>query len=198
MARNLTTISGAVRAEDAASADGHTGIGALAVRKATPANTSGTDGDYEFLQMSAGRLWASATIDAALPAGSNAIGKLAANDGVDIGDVTINNASGGSAVNIQDGGNSITVDNGGTFAVQDSQVIADNATFTDGTSKVFVAGFIYDEVAGTALTENDAGAGRMDSKRAIIHVLEDGTKPWHKSKCFPRWGIRGLRLTQTE
>lgn len=33
-----------------------------------------------------------------------------ANDGVDIGDVTINNAAGASAVNIQDGGNSITVD----------------------------------------------------------------------------------------
>jgi hypothetical protein len=36
---------------------------------------------------------------------------LGANSGVDIGDVTINNASGASAVNIQDGGNSITVDN---------------------------------------------------------------------------------------
>jgi len=35
---------------------------------------------------------------------------LGANDGVDIGDVTINNAAGASAVNIQDGGNSITVD----------------------------------------------------------------------------------------
>jgi len=33
------------------------------------------------------------TISTALPAGANAIGKLAANDGVDIGDVTINNAS---------------------------------------------------------------------------------------------------------
>jgi hypothetical protein len=33
-----------------------------------------------------------------------------ANGGVDIGDVTVNNAAGGSAVNIQDGGNSITVD----------------------------------------------------------------------------------------
>ena len=32
--------------------------------------------------------------------------------------VTIDNAGGGSAVNIQDGGNAITVDNGGTFAVQ--------------------------------------------------------------------------------
>jgi hypothetical protein len=86
---DLTTIAGAVRAEDAASADGHTGIGALAVRKATPANTSGTDGDYEFLQMSAGRLWVSAVIDTALPAGTNAIGKLAANSGVTIGAVEI-------------------------------------------------------------------------------------------------------------
>lgn len=46
----------------------------------------------------------------ALPAGTNAIGKLASNDGVDIGDTTINNGSGSSAVNIQDGGNSITID----------------------------------------------------------------------------------------
>lgn len=45
------------KAEDAASASADVGIPALAVRKATPANTSGTDGDYEFLQMSAGRLW---------------------------------------------------------------------------------------------------------------------------------------------
>lgn len=41
-----------------------------------------------------------------------------ANSGVDIGDVTINNASGGSAVNIQDGGNTITVD--GTVAATQS------------------------------------------------------------------------------
>src|SRR3990167_7675739 len=34
--------------------------------------------------------------------------------GTDIGDVTINNASGASAVNIQDGGNTITVDGSGT------------------------------------------------------------------------------------
>lgn len=35
---------------------------------------------------------------------------LGANSGVDIGDVTINNAAGAAAVNIQDGGNSITID----------------------------------------------------------------------------------------
>lgn len=123
IAAGASTIA---KAEDSASADEDVGVPALAVRKATPANTSGTDGDYEFLQMSAGRLWTSTAVDTALPAGTNAIGKLAANDGVDIGDVTINNASGGSAVNIQDGGNSITVDNGGTFAVQST--IAASAT----------------------------------------------------------------------
>lgn len=60
---NLATIAGATKAEDAASADAHVGIPAMAVQKATPANTAGTDGDYEFLQISAGRLWTSATID---------------------------------------------------------------------------------------------------------------------------------------
>lgn len=87
-----TIASGAssfVHAEDDASANLDAGAGMLAVRKSTPANTSGTDGDYEFLQMSAGRLWTSATIDAALPAGTNAIGKLAANSGVTIGAVEI-------------------------------------------------------------------------------------------------------------
>lgn len=52
------------KAEDAASANGDLGIPAMAVRKATPANTSGTDGDYEFLQISEGRLWVSAKVEA--------------------------------------------------------------------------------------------------------------------------------------
>lgn len=93
VAAGATTIA---KAEDVASADADVGVPAMAVRKATPANTSGTDGDYEMLQMSAGRLWASATIDAALPAGANAIGKLAANSGVDIGDVDVTSITPGS------------------------------------------------------------------------------------------------------
>lgn len=44
-------------AEDAASASGNTGTLTLAVRAASPANTSGTDGDYEPLQVNAGALW---------------------------------------------------------------------------------------------------------------------------------------------
>lgn len=79
------------------------------------------------------------------------------------------------AMPVTDNAGSLTVDNGGTFAVQDSEKVADNAPFTDGTTPVQPAGYIYDEVAGTGLTENDAGAARMDVKRAQIAVLEDAT-----------------------
>lgn len=93
----LQLIDNLVLAEDLAHTTADPGVQALAVRKATPANLSGTDGDYEPLQVSAGRLWASATIDAALPAGTNAIGKLAANSGVDIGDVDVTSVTPGTS-----------------------------------------------------------------------------------------------------
>jgi hypothetical protein len=101
-------------AEDTAHVSGDLGTLALVVRKDTAAVTAGTDGDYAALVVGGdGGLWA--RLSQPLPAGTNAVGKLAANDGVDIGDTTVNNASGASAVNIQDGGNSITID--GTVGV---------------------------------------------------------------------------------
>jgi hypothetical protein len=53
LAAGATAIA---KAEDAASADADVGVPAMAVRKATPANTSGTDGDYEMLQINGGYL----------------------------------------------------------------------------------------------------------------------------------------------
>lgn len=49
-----TTIA---KAEDAASANADVGVPAMAIQKASPADTAGTDGDYAMLQMSGGRLW---------------------------------------------------------------------------------------------------------------------------------------------
>lgn len=72
----LQLIDNIVTTEDTASANGDSGIVAFARRTATPANTSGTDGDYEAFQMSGGRLWTSAVIDTALPAGTNNIGDV--------------------------------------------------------------------------------------------------------------------------
>lgn len=65
------------KAEDAAHASGDTGVAILAVRRDTAAVGSGTDGDYSTLNVNAsGRLYTSATVDAALPAGTNNIGDV--------------------------------------------------------------------------------------------------------------------------
>ena len=92
--------------EDVASANADVGVPALAVRKATPANTSGTDGDYEFLQMSAGRLWTSSTIDAALPSGSNTIGAVNIAAGQTLATLT----SITNVVHVDDNSGSLTID----------------------------------------------------------------------------------------
>lgn len=78
--------------EDDASADLDRGVKMLAVQKATPANTAGTDGDYEFLQMSAGRLWVSAAVTVVAPGTSaTALGKAidAAAGASDVGVATL-------------------------------------------------------------------------------------------------------------
>ena len=84
---SLQLIDDAIYAEDTASANLDKGMLILARRTAAPANTSGTDLDYESLQMSAGRLWTSATIDAALPTGANVIGALTANQSVNVAQI---------------------------------------------------------------------------------------------------------------
>jgi hypothetical protein len=200
------------KAEDSASANLDVGVPSMAVRKATPANTSDTDGDYEMLQMSAGRLWTSTTVDAALPSGTNNIGD------VDVLTVPADpfgaNADAASATGsisaklrfIASTGIPVTgtvtvgshaVTNAGTFAVQDSEKITDNAGFTDGTTKVQPAGFIFDEAAGTALTENDAAAARIDSKRAQIGVIEDATTREGCRRCWWRSLRKGKESSNT-
>ena len=133
------------------------------------------------------------------PSGAVQIGgTLDANSGVDIGDVTINNAAGVSAVNVQDGGNSITVDgtvafsnttiavtNTGTFATQvdgaaltalqilNDAVVADDAAFTPATTKVMMAGFTFDDVIPDSVNEGDAGAARMSANRSQYVNIRD-------------------------
>lgn len=192
IASGTTSIA---KAEDVASADADVGVPALAVRKATPANTSGTDGDYEFLQMSAGRLWTSATVDAALPAGNNNIGD------VDVATVPTDpfgaNADAASATGsisaklrfIASTGIPVTgtvtvgshaVTNAGTFVTQengalltssqliDDTIVADDAVFTPGTTKVNMAGYTADETSTDSVDEGDGGAARMTLDRKQI------------------------------
>jgi hypothetical protein len=134
-----------------------------------------------------------------LNAGTNAIGKLAANSGVDIGDVDVTsvptdpfgtNADAASATgsisaklrSIAGTGIPITgtvtvgshaVTNAGTFAVQESgtQVQVDDAAFTPATSKVMMAGFEADESSTDSVDEGDGGAARMTLDRKVITTL---------------------------
>lgn len=62
-----------------------------------------------------------------------------------------------------------------TLATDGQGQVADNAGFTDGATRLDMSGHIFDESAGTALTENDAAASRIDSKRAQVMVVEDAT-----------------------
>lgn len=165
---NLAGLAAIAGTEDAANADAHVGAKMLAVRQDTPANSSNNDGDYEFLRMSAGRLWASAKIDTALPAGTNAIGKLSANSGVDIGDVTIDNASGASAVNIQDGGNSITID-GTVTASNTAGDIAHDAGDSGNPVKV---GYKAANALPTAVANADRANGISDlwGRQLVSHI----------------------------
>jgi hypothetical protein len=150
-----TSATSLGKAEDAAHSSGDTGVMMLGVRDDTLSVFSGAENDYEpFHMTSTGRLYVQSLNEA--------------NSGVDIGDVTINNASGASAVNIQDGGNSLTVDNGGTFAVQDSEKLADDAAFTVATTKVMPVGLLADETSPDSVNEGDVGAPRMTLDRMQI------------------------------
>lgn len=59
-------------------------------------------------------------------------------------------------------------------AVNNVETLTDNAGFTDGASKLFPSGYVFDEAAGTALTENDIAAARVNANRSVVTVTEDG------------------------
>lgn len=59
----LQLIDDAIYAEDVASAGADKGIAVLAVRQNTPANSSGTDGDYEPFKIKGGRLHVASRAD---------------------------------------------------------------------------------------------------------------------------------------
>jgi len=96
-----------------------------------------------------------------LPSGA-ATSALQTQPGVDIGDVTINNASGASAVNIQDGGNSITVD--GTVTI--SGTVPVSATDLDIRNLVFATDKV-DASGSTVVAAGDVAHGTADSGNPV-------------------------------
>jgi hypothetical protein len=107
--------------------------------------------------------------DVALPAGANTIGKLASNDGIDIGDVTINNGAGASAVNIQDGGNTITVDGVVTANIGTTNGIALDATLTGGAQKAISRGGAKGSTPAADITSTSEGDDHQALDIQIYH-----------------------------
>jgi len=99
---------------------------------------------------------------------------LAANSGVDIGDVTVNNASGASAVNIQDGGNSITVDGtvtanagSGTFTVAGAVTNTVLSVVGGGTEATAQRVTIANDSTGVLSVDDNGGSLTVDGTVAI-------------------------------
>lgn len=116
----------------------------------------------------------SLTVDGTVAATQSGTWTLGANSGVDIGDVTINNASGGSAVNIQDGGNSITVD--GTITANLSAT--DNAVLDNidlATTSKYITGIGHGVKTITSAGTDEALAGSTACKKVTIQAQTDNT-----------------------
>lgn len=165
------------KAEDDPHASGDVGVLLLAVRRDTAAVGSGTDGDNSTLNVNnAGRLYTSSTIDAALPAGTNAIGKLAANSGVDIGDVDVTSSAlptGASTSAKQD--TIITA----LQLIDDPVAVLGTATYTEATTSGMVVGAVRRDADTTLVnTTNEIGPLQMDANgRLKVEAFSGETLP---------------------
>jgi hypothetical protein len=85
------------------------------------------------------------------------------------------------------------VTNAGTFAVQDSQKVADDAAFTVGTTPVNPVGYLADETATDSVDEGDAGAARMTLDRKLIVTVQPHTAGgWDVKNCTSGDGSTAL------
>jgi hypothetical protein len=158
--------------------------------RATPVPVSGTvsTGGLTDAELRASAVPISAA-SLPLPTGA-ATAALQTQPGVDIGDVTVNNAAGASAVNIQDGGNSITVD--GTVTVTPP-------TLTKGTQGAtgFSVQDLRDAGRTTAnyYTNGAAAAGATSTETAITLTESLGTSSTSTGTSFTPPSGKTFRIT---
>ena len=159
------------KADDAVHASGDVGVMGLAVRQDTPGNLSGTEGDYEPLQVSAGRLWVSSIVTEALPTGGNTIGSvnIGTMPAVTIGAIVAGDTNIGNV--------DVLTLPAVTIGTMPNLVesLADDAAFTPATSRVVPGGFTFDDVAPDTVDEGDIGAARMSGNRNQYVQLRDMT-----------------------
>ena len=109
----------------------------------------------------------------------------AAQPGIDIGDVTVNNAAGAAAVNIQDGGNSITVDGtvtanlaAGTNNIGDVDVLsvpAPLSTSGGGTEATALRVTLASDSTGVLSVDDNGGSLTVDGSVSLAAAIPAGT-----------------------
>src|SRR3990167_549290 len=88
---------------------------------------------------------------------------------------TAKDGSGTSYVPLLDSDGHLQTDVLSSPAAATNEALVSNTVLSDGTDKVLPSGYVYDDTAGTALTEDDIAAPRVDQKSAVVAVIEDGT-----------------------
>ena len=176
-----TWILGANSGVDIGDVTVNNGAGAAAVNIQDGGNSITVDGTVAFSNTTIAVTNAGTFAVQAAQSGSWSVTNLA-NSGVDIGDVTINNAGGASAVNIQDGGNSITVD--GTVAATQSgtwNVVAagDVAHDSPDSGNPVKIGFQAETVLPIAVANGDRANGTSDQfGRQLVTHISPGMQTW--------------------
>lgn len=158
------------KAEDVASANADVGVPAMAIQKATPADTAGTDGDYAMVQMSGGRLWTTANID---KLGGTVVvsGGVAGSQGVG-GTVATNVAITANPINL--GAQAVSSENAAVTTARQVQLVADLVgkliVLPYANPENFVSGAITSAMTGTTSTSLVAapGAGLRNYITTII------------------------------
>lgn len=191
------SFGGTSAADDADFTAGTTaGTPAMGVYESTPTNV--TDGDLGTVGITQGRrLKTSATIDAALPAGTNAIGKLAANSGVDIGDVDVissalptgasTSAKQDTIIGHLDGVEGLLTTIAGDTTdieaavelIDDTVAVLGTDTYTEATSKGLIIGGVRRDADTTLVnTTNEFAPFQVDARGAVkVEAFSGETLP---------------------
>ena len=150
---SLQLIDDTVYTDDTSTHSTGTSKGLLLMAAATPTDTAVNANDIGALAMTVNRELL-IQVNTALPAGTNAIGKLAANSGVDIGDVDVTSVIAGTgATNLGK---------------------AEDAAHTTGDTGVMMLGVRKDTAAATAGTDGDYQPPVSNARGATWVAIEDG------------------------
>lgn len=151
--------------EDAASADGDRGVKVLFKRLDTPANSSGTDADYEQPQMSGGRVWVDASGKTLTVSGT-----VTANAGTNLNTSLLALESGGNLATLA-GAVTSSVVQANVKQINGVTVLMGNGASGTGAQRVTIAndstGVLATVTTVTTLTGGGVASGATDSGNPV-------------------------------